>query len=214
MARAGIFGSARVAGGPGSPVTFQGSAVDTSDQSSYTFAARPIGAPSATRRVVVALASRIGRAVSSATIGGVSATVDVDQSASSNRVTFISAVVPSGTTADVSVTFASSTSRCGIGVWTLAAGSPTGQTSTASGDPAGLAVTTVAGQVVIAAAMINSAGTSFSWAGATERYDELVETLDIFHTGADVVASGVSTVITVDASPGASGLVAAAAAYA
>ncbi len=176
-------------------VTYQGSAADTADLTTYTFASQPIGTASASRRVVVAIHTRTAT-ISTVTIGGVSATLDRDYNLSNNRVTIASAVVPTGTTASVVVTFTAAGTRCGIGVWSLSSGSPTGQTATGSGTTtAACTVTTVAGQVVIAATTENgTVGTTVAWTGATERYDQTLET-DLGQSGADTVAAGTSTAI-------------------
>jgi len=208
----GIIAASRQVGGGGITATFQASAVDAADLTTYTFSSQPIGTASATRRVVVGVTSRSTN-VSSITIGGVSATLDNDYAFSSNRATIASAVVPTGTTANVVVTFAAATTRCGLGVWTLNSGSPTGQTGTGNGTAPSATVTTTTGDVVIAASIENgTVGSTATWTGATERYDQTVES-DLGHTGADTVASGSSTNVSI-AWSATSGSVIAAAAYA
>ena len=212
MPNVGIFASGHVAASSPIAATFQQSDIDTATLSTYTFSAQPIGAASATRRVVVGVSRRLPRAINSATIGGVSATIDADASASNNRVSLISAVVPTGTTATVTITLQSNADRCGIGVWTLDGGSPTGAAGDASGDPANMSVTTIAGDVVISCAMINGTGSSFTWSDADERYDQNIET-DIYHTGADTTAVGILTEPSVDVTPNSTNMVATSAGY-
>jgi hypothetical protein len=152
--------------------------------------------------VVVAIgwASAAAVTLSSVTIGGVSATIDGDSgnATGNRRVYFASAVVPTGTTATVAVTLSGTVVRIGIGVWTLTGGSPTGQTDAVLNAASGtLTVTTAVNDVVVAAGFCshasNSITTTWSGAGVTERYDQQIENVFNAHSGADVVATGVST---------------------
>lgn len=206
--RAGIVASARVASS-GVTATWQASAVDVTDASSYTFSTIPIGAASSSRRVVVAIGSASATAVtlSAVTIGGVSATVDADSGAltGNRRVVLVSAVVPTGITATVAITLSGTAGRIGVGLWTLTSGSPTGQTATSPNLTSGtLTVTTAAGHVVICAgyASLSSGSVSTTWTDATERYDEQIENTFNSHTAADVVATGSSTVVSYNTTSG------------
>lgn len=208
---AGIVASSveRAGGGSSLDLTFRHSSVFATDAGGYTFAAFSIGAASATRRVIVALTigASGAAALTTATIGGVAATVDFDSltSANNRRLYFISAVVPTGTTADVVVNFDTTIGRCGIGAWTIADGAATGETdlidtTTLSGT---LTVATSAGDAVIAAGISSGqSGIAYAWTGATERYDELIETTLGHHSGADKVATGASTSISFTQTPG------------
>ena len=200
MAGAGIFASARVASGGGSiSATFQNSTGDAADLSSYTFLTQPIGTASASRRVVVAASLRnTSRDISALTIGGVSAARDAQSGASANWCQIWSAVVPTGTTADVVVTVSGGTAGfCGIGVWSLSGGAPTGQNATSNINSGTLvqSVTTVTGDVVIgvAAFRASTTGPKCTWNTATEQYDIDVDTAIRMHSGADAVAAGSST---------------------
>lgn len=198
MARAGVFGSARVAPAAGGHVTatYQGEAGSTTDGTSYTFPAQPLGTTGPDRRIVVAVASRlitVGATVSAVTIGGVSATRDAGTWASAAFAEIWSAVVPSGATGDVVVTMSGTVSYCGLGVWTLTGGSPTGQTASAPTNTNGLSmsVTTAKDDVVIGVAgfRATSVGPKAAWNVATERYDGEVDGNIRMHTGADTVAT-------------------------
>lgn len=203
MPSAGIFGSARVAAGGGGSIssTFQQATADTTDAASYSFASQAIGAASASRRVVVAVgwASAAAVSLSSATIGGVSATVDADSgnSGSNRRMYFISANVPTGTTATVALTLSGTAARVGIGLWTLTGGAATGQVATdvTTSTTGTLTVTTAVNDVVLAAAFFSgTSGTATAaWSSATERYDAQIENTFNSHTGADTVATTTST---------------------
>lgn len=190
-----IASSIERAVGGGITGTFQAAAASTANAASYTFASQPIGSESATRRVVVGVASRVAsQSVSSVTVGGVSLSRDGSTNVTHNAEIW-SGVVASGTTGDVVVTFAVSDSYCGIGVWTLDAGSPTGNTATASntGTPA-LTVATATGDFVVGvlAYEVTTAGPSVAWTVASERYDTDIDTRIRQHSGADFVAVGAS----------------------
>lgn len=195
----GVLASARVASGI--TCTYQTRMADTVDRATYTFSAVGIGAASSTRRVVVAVATRngTGNPNPTITIGGVAATNDVTLAVDSNQqaCTIASAVVPTGTTADIVVTLTATTGRCGVGVWTLSGGSPTGQTATGSGvTGVTLNVTTQVGDVVIGAlGTRNDTGGGVTWGGATERIDANIEGV-FYHSGADTVAAGTTTTLT------------------
>ena len=200
----GVLASARVAASA-LTCTYQTRMADTVDRSSYTFSAVGIGAASSTRRVVVAVATRngAGNANPTITIGGVAATNDVTLAVDSNQqaCTIASAVVPTGTTADIVVTLTATTGRCGVLVWTLSGGSPTGQTATGSVVTPALGgvtlnVSTQVGDVVIGAlGTRNDSGGGVTWGGATERFDANVEGV-FYHSGADTVAAGATTTLT------------------
>jgi len=210
----GIISASINAGSSGITATFQDSSVDAADLTTYTFAAEPIGTASATRRVVVAIGTNSTRTISSVTIGGVSATVDATSTLSgTGHVALASAVVPTGTTASVVVTLDAAGLGMGIGVWTLTDGDPTGQVAASSGDPTNLTVTTTTGDVVIAYAFTATIATAlFAWSVATERFEEDVYSTTTTHSGADAVAAGSSTAVSVD--PSGTTTVGVAAAYA
>lgn len=199
-------------GGGGIEATFQQSASDSVNRAEYTFAGVPLGAPSPTRRVVVVIHS-FNSSVATVTIGGVSATLDIDYSSTNRRITIASAVVPSGTSGDVVVaTPGSFFSRCGIGVWTLSGGAPTGQVGTNASSSASVSVATSPGEVVIAGASQSTDGAQVAtWIGASERYDEQTGSEAMTQTGADEVANASNTVVAVSWSGSAVATLAAAA---
>lgn len=112
-------------------------------QSTYTFSSTSIGAASVSRLVVVTVGfcDRIGtgRTISSATIGGVTATINTqinDAASTAPGVGIVSAVVPTGTTGDVVINFSGLVHGCGIGVFTLydlISATPTDTDSTITG---------------------------------------------------------------------------------
>jgi len=70
-----------------------------------TFASVPIGPANANRGVGVIIGSRNARSLSSATIGGVTASIDAQMPNRTGRFAVITAAVPTGTTADLVLTF-------------------------------------------------------------------------------------------------------------
>src|SRR3990167_7900479 len=117
---------------------------DATNLTTYTWSAQNLGTASSDRYIIVAIISRqVGTTaptVSSASIGGVSATI-VRQNNSGvsnlNTVAFILANVPTGTTGDVVVTFGSQQVRAAIGMY-AATGmnpTPTDQGSSTAGNP-------------------------------------------------------------------------------
>jgi hypothetical protein len=90
----------------------------TTNLTTYTFTAASLGTAHADRYVIVGVASVAGfaRTISSATIGGVAATLNHNQNLGfTGRI--ISAAVPTGATGDVVLTFSGAMTSCAIGVW-------------------------------------------------------------------------------------------------
>lgn len=78
----------------------------TFSTNTFTKTGAGIGSASSTRLVIVAIGGPLasGRSISSATIGGVAATIHVDKQGNSSWAAIISAVVPTETTADIVLT--------------------------------------------------------------------------------------------------------------
>lgn len=143
-----------------------------------------IGTASADRLVVGVIAhkrsSAPGRSVSSATIGGVSATIHEQRGADGNAIglAIISAVVPTGTTATVSVTLSGAvTDGPDIEVYTITGLNSTTPTDTigsagSSDNPSGN-IDVEAGGVIIGGACGN-ANNAVSWTGLTEDADAVL----------------------------------------
>jgi hypothetical protein len=96
---------------------------DTANSTTYTFTAAAIGTASATRRVIVAVMAEanlsVTAALTSATIGGISASIDADTGTTTTAgalAAIISATVPTGTTADVVLNFSGTITEIGIKV--------------------------------------------------------------------------------------------------
>lgn len=199
-----LAGGRRPSGGGGGGVvgTFQTATGDPANATTYTFTSQPIGAAGATRRVVVAVANRdIAAVPTSVTIGGVSATMD-EGIASIGAVSIWSVVVPTGTTATIVVTYTSANTYCGIGIWSLDAGSPVATGEIADNTPPipNFSIATAPGDFVVAASAyrMTSGTVGATWTGVTERYDAAVDAAVRQHTGADVTASGATVNIGLD----------------
>lgn len=172
-------------------VSYRTSVSDLTAQSTYTFPAVDIGPAAAGRLVVVAVGrGSSGRPLLSATIGGISATINVDSS-SQGGAGIISAVVPTGTTATVVINLSGGTSnRCIIGVWALTnlnSSAPAATPVSVSGTTGSQSITIVSclanGISIITGYQNNS--TSMTPTNFIEDYDVLSTTR--FQGGNDVV---------------------------
>lgn len=195
-------------GGPPPPIvkTYRQSAVTGANLQTYTFPAQPIGAEeSPTRRVVAEVSWRtasITQPLTEVTIGGVVASLDnITGSVTGNQVAIVSAVVPTGSAADVVVSLSEVAARCGIGLWTLSAGSPKAVSNGSGMSTLDLTIVTDPGDAVIAGVASNTTGVTFEWTNAAERYDEVIEA-GFDHSGADAEAAGASVAVGVAASAG------------
>jgi len=159
---------------------------DTGNVTTYTFAGANIGAADAARYVIVLVthASSAGaaRTVSSATIGGISASIHANAGAASAQglgTAILIALVPTGTTATISITLSGGGGSCDIGVYRvvgLASATPF-DTATASDAAGGGVLTTNTLDVphrglVLGVANFEADSGSVTWVGASENYDE------------------------------------------
>lgn len=160
--------------------SFLQSAVSTSDLTTYTFSSQNFGDAASDRYIVVAITSRSvsGGTISSVTIGGVSASIDVQVTNSSSNYTvsgIAKALVPTGTSGDIVITFGAEQLRAGIGVYRLLgiSSTPT-DTGTSTADDPTTNLDIAAGGYAIGVAYTVEAATA-SWTNLTERYDEALE---------------------------------------
>ena len=174
------------AGGSTGPLAmaYGGAGVQTADGSTMTVSGLSIGAADDSRRVIAAIAWNAGsnQTVSSATIGGVAATIVVQAMSTTGSAgsALLIASVPSGTTADVAVTFSGSVSRMSAATYRVVnlnsatAYATANDTEAASGEVTG-SLNVPAGGFVVAVAS-TSDGASWSWtAGPTEDSDQYTE---------------------------------------
>ena len=159
-------------------VTFTDSSVDATDATIYTFSAQSLGTAAGNRKTVVAAYGSIGStSVLALVVNGVSASLAASAAFSTGTIELWEAAVPTGTSGDIVVTWLGAQSRCGIGVWAVYGGNATPfdtAVDISGGDPMGLQINVDTGGVLIAAAF-NSNGSTFTWGGIDEDYDEAVE---------------------------------------
>lgn len=162
--------------------TYNAFVADTVDRTTYTFTAVDIGTASSTRLVVVTVQGRgnplANRTISSATIGGVSATLVSNQSGG-NPSAIISAVVTTGTTADVVITWSAGMSICIIGSYSLydLASNTATQTRTDNTWSSGKAEVSlpVENNGIVIGGVSSTTSSSASWSNLNENYDSLQE---------------------------------------
>ncbi len=164
-------------------VSYIGVTHDTGNASSYSLASVAIGTAAADR-IVFALVtwasdSSTQVTISSATIGGVSATAHAHvTTVASDAIgsAIISAAVPTGTTATIAITLSGSGGSLDVGVLAVTGlASQTPHASSTATTAAGACSTTVnvpAGGFVLACANFADEVSGTTWVGATARYDE------------------------------------------
>lgn len=194
----------------------------TTGSSAFTFSSQSIGAAPGggeTRLVVVAIGvvdNSKSMAISSVTIGGVTATIHANGtdtvSGSRSRAAIASAVVPSGTTADVVVNMTTNCTGMAIDVYRImnpTSTTPADTLATGGNSPSGT-IDVPAGGILIAAAQAINAGTGTWNSGnpgtATSEVD--IATADYYEGGYEVYASA-QTGITVSRDQGNTSLAAA-----
>ncbi|TJU85567.1 MAG: hypothetical protein E5Y10_24385 [Mesorhizobium sp.] len=181
----GIAGIMAGVSGEAFSVEFLGYTENEGNLTTYTFLAEDFGLPSSTREIFVGVSWAGGatvRAISSATIGGVAATIHiqagvsdgVDQSVNAG---IISAVVPSGTSGTIEVTLAAAVNLCAIGVYRVVRRTALVDSDTNthnSGNPIDVEDPIDVGSngAIIAVATFSSENGGVTWAGVTETYDD------------------------------------------
>jgi len=116
-------------------ISFTDSAQSTNNNTSYTFSNLSVGTAATNRVVAVTIYSQSASAVSTVTIGGISATkaVEIYYTDAASVVAIYYAVVPTGTTASVVVNLADQAGRCAVGVYRIIPGYSSTPVSTVSG---------------------------------------------------------------------------------
>lgn len=167
----------------GVEASFLTSAVNTNGLTTYTFSSVSFGAAEATRRIVVIVHSgtTAGLAtVSSATIGGVAATIHVQASAPAQFLcSIISAVVPEGTSGDIVVTLTGASNNMGIGVFRLVKQIQAAPIATATDITVASATLQssieIKGRGVLIFGCSQNPNAGITFVGANEAYDQLLE---------------------------------------
>ncbi len=158
-------------------ITFQSNNQETSGGNPITYSAVGIGTAAADRIVIVGVVSEDAN-LTSATIGGVNATiVAAAPSFNNSRISVIAAVVPTGTTADIVLTFNIATLSTGIGVYTDNGVSLTPYDTgigTGSGSSPTFSTTVnvpASGFVLSTGFVNNDSATTYTWTGITKKYE-------------------------------------------
>jgi hypothetical protein len=164
---------------PPPSVSFLQLTEDPADLTNYSFAGVNFGAADVTRRIICAV--HFGRStgattISSATIGGVAATIHVNLSGTQHGLGIISALVPTGTSGTVTVNLTGASDRCAIGTYRAVNETSSSPHATASDTSvtSGLLSTTIdvpANGWVIAGAARTQAGATFTATGFTDAYN-------------------------------------------
>lgn len=144
----------------------------TADRTVYTFAAVDIGAADADRLVVVGtglLDNNGANIVSGVTVGGVTATMVVENHHGTKDTYFWQANVPTGTTADIIVTASPDANGMGIGVAVLYDVNHTAYDSVAN--TTGTATVNAKAGGIVLGYGVTSTG---EWTGLAEDFDQLV----------------------------------------
>lgn len=173
---AGFFipGSSGGGGGAITDFAYLGNAIDSADLATYTFPAFALGSADANRQIIVGFATRAGgaRTIVSATIGGVSATIDIQQASGQNdQVAILRAKVPSGSTGDIVVELSGGSSRAGIFVYRCIASSLTLHDSDSGGGSTSvnMFLDGAAGGVAVGVAGVRQNSTNYAvFSGLTE----------------------------------------------
>lgn len=172
---------------------FQQANRDTTDLTTYTFTAEPLGAADSARYIIVTIGSRgaAARTINSVTIGGVTATVITQPQNSPHTVGIAIAAVPTGTTGDIVIVFSGAEQRCGISTYRAIGINPTPtdtKTSTAANPAATLNVP--ANGIAIGVAMTLQTGAPVcTWTGLTEDVDETIESITVSTASLETVSA-------------------------
>ena len=157
----------------------QGNITATGASTTHTFSGMAIGAASSDRYVVATITGNAAASLSSATIGGVSATIAKSQlSIGTGVVWIIYALVTSGTTADVVANTGSTVSRWGCSTFSMTGWGGTKKVTNGSNNSNNLTLTlsltgkaAVAGVIFSANAGVGDPSYGNTWTGLTEYQD-------------------------------------------
>ena len=183
---------AGLAGPSAVTVSFIGSTVSTANATNYTFTNHAIGTAAGNRKVVVAVgvSGSSTQSITSMTIGGSGASEIVEQANTDNEVScaLYELAVASGTTATIVVSGGRSANNCGVAVWAVygaeasASATAADYAAASAADPT-LSIDCPINGAIIASSHTNNGGSTFTWSGVTENYDETIEATRT-HSGA------------------------------
>lgn len=179
-------------------VSFQALTSLTTDLTTYTFTGAALGTADSTRRIVaVVTGANANRTISSATIGGVAASIAVQVTGGTNITSgIIIADVPTGTTGDVVVTWSAAQVRCSVAVFAVYNLLSSTAVATASDTAAtsSLNVNIQTGDILIVGGCGNAGSSSPT--GYSERYDS-TDAEGNSHGGGDYTATSTESPRTV-----------------
>lgn len=180
----------------GQSLSYLGTATEPAGLTTYTFSSQSLGTAAADRYIVVGAATRQtgGLTLSSVTVGGVSATIVVQQNNGDGTTGLAIAAVPSGTTGDIVVTWSGASARCAIVFYRLTgldSATPTDTDSDTATDPS-FTLTKAAGPT-IGITSVSSGSLSCSWTNLTENADSEIESMD-YSSASEESTAGDSTI--------------------
>lgn len=166
-------------------IEYLGTTIDTTSNTTYTFAGESLGVAASSREVFVAVSWKGGaalRTLSSATIGGISATIHIQDGVSNGSTlsvgaAMISAAVPTGATGSIVCTFSGSgNTMCGIGKFRVlnrtSIVATAHNSSTFGGSPATSSVNIdVGANGALMAAYLESDSGTVTWGNITKQYE-------------------------------------------
>jgi len=185
------------------------SPVNTGTATAYTFSSATLGTG---KIVVIAEGSDESPNVTGITIDGAAATEITSEDNSGNMdVAMFYVDGNTSSSGDVVVTFSGNVTSCGLGVWLVtdaaAGGASDSQTAAADSGTTALAVTmnVPANGGCIGGTGHNNSGSTNTWVGIDENYDEVVDggAHDTGHTGASKIFTAADTSLDVTVTPSA-----------
>ena len=177
----------------GNEFDFIGFNFSSTDATSYTFSSEAIGSPAENRVIALCIGSRSANSttVSSITIGGVSATKQVEYRNLSNGTTLANiwtAEVPTGSTADIVVTFSGPVYRCGVGIYRIVGiqSQVPYSSNGATANNVSIDMNTPDAEAAVIAMCTTNADGSTTWTGLTEDCDFIMDGNRIMSTASDL----------------------------
>lgn len=164
-------------------------AVDETNDTTYTFSSHNFGAEDSARRIVIVVQLRPNSttcSVTSATIGGVSASLLVEAQNGFGTTSIWQAAVPTGTSGTVVVNIDNLALAMSIGTYRLvnAAATAHATATDATGDPTSISINCPAGGAIIGGDCTISATSGYTWTGITERSDDTYSSTNGVYTTA------------------------------
>lgn len=194
----GIAGLSGLSGGSAKVVTYLSLNTDETNGASYTVSGASLGAAASDRYIVIIVSSVSTsgvNSVSSATIGGVSATEVISQSSNPIALAMFIANVPTGTTGDIVANFGATSDYHSIAVWSVSGLDSTTAVDSDGNTTAstGVTMTSLDGGVVIGG-IFSADPVAVSWSGASEDYETTIDSglREISGASGSTMAAGVT----------------------